>query len=105
MHVSFLQDWAVRYWLRQGVPPHKLLLGISAHARTWALQHALEHDVDAPALGPGRPGVYTRESGLLSYYEVRLGSAWARIENLGPGIHPCCSGPAVAQNPLSIAGL
>ena len=67
-----MQDWAVKYWVRLGLPRSKLMLGIPAFGRTWTLQHSLEHSVGSPALSAGNPGIYTRESGLLSFYEVHI---------------------------------
>ncbi|XP_069122710.1 chitotriosidase-1-like isoform X2 [Argopecten irradians] len=63
------QDWAVNYWLTNGTPLNKLIMGIGTYGRsfTTALQG---NDMGCPARGGGTAGTYTREAGFLSYYEI-----------------------------------
>ncbi|XP_037540696.1 acidic mammalian chitinase [Nematolebias whitei] len=67
--VNYNVDFGMRYWRDNGAPAEKLLLGFPAFARTYTMASA-NHGVGAPSNGAGSPGVYTRESGILSYYEV-----------------------------------
>uniref|UniRef100_A0A8D0CJK2 chitinase n=1 Tax=Scleropages formosus TaxID=113540 RepID=A0A8D0CJK2_SCLFO len=53
----------------QGFPAEKLLMGFATYGRTFQLTSA-ENGVGAPASGPASAGVYTREPGFWSYYEV-----------------------------------
>ncbi|XP_013409193.1 acidic mammalian chitinase-like [Lingula anatina] len=64
------QDWSIRYWLRNGVPSHKLLMGVGFYGRTFRLKSAQNHVVGAPGGGPAEGGPYTREPGFWAYYEI-----------------------------------
>ena len=61
---------AVEYWVGQGAPRNKLVLGLGTYGRTYTLSHAVEHGLKAPASGAGEPGKYTKEKGFLAYYEI-----------------------------------
>ncbi|KAJ8307499.1 hypothetical protein KUTeg_015583 [Tegillarca granosa] len=78
------QDWAVRYWLNNGTPPDKLILGIATYGRTFILSNANNNGLGAPAKGPGQAGSYTRSAGFLSYYEICnniQNNSWIRVWN------------------------
>uniref|UniRef100_A0A3Q3A6V7 chitinase n=1 Tax=Kryptolebias marmoratus TaxID=37003 RepID=A0A3Q3A6V7_KRYMA len=62
-------DFAMRYWRDNGAPAEKLLVGFPAFARTY-IKSSEAHGVGAPSRGAGSAGLYTREMGILSYYEV-----------------------------------
>nr|XP_022315646.1 acidic mammalian chitinase-like isoform X1 [Crassostrea virginica] len=64
-------NWAARYWNQNGVPKDKLNIGIATYGRTYTLADPQsDRSIGAPAVAPGRPGQYTRETGFLSYYEI-----------------------------------
>lgn len=65
-----LQDYSIRFWLRQGLPNSKLILGIPLFGRTFTLQYLNETEPGALIKGPGREGFYTQTPGLLAYYEI-----------------------------------
>ena len=63
--------WAVKKWLTQ-VPAEKLVLGMSAYGRSFELKPGFESCplTDTPVKGYGIQGVYSRENGFLTYYEI-----------------------------------
>lgn len=67
---SVLQNWSVSYWLDNGASPEKLVVGLPSYGRSFTLANKKDNGVGAPTNGPGHPGTYSRESGILTYYEV-----------------------------------
>ncbi|XP_058794743.1 chitinase-like protein Idgf4 [Phymastichus coffea] len=65
-------DTQARYWLQNGTPGSKIVIGIPAFARTWKLTQDSEAAGVPPvtADGPGGEGPHTNIPGLLSYAEV-----------------------------------
>uniref|UniRef100_A0A671EIT1 Chitotriosidase-1 n=1 Tax=Rhinolophus ferrumequinum TaxID=59479 RepID=A0A671EIT1_RHIFE len=63
-------DSAVQLWLQKGTPANKLVLGMPTYGRSFTLASSLDTGVGAPATGPGAPGPFTKEAGLLAFYEV-----------------------------------
>ncbi|KAK3593300.1 hypothetical protein CHS0354_031359 [Potamilus streckersoni] len=70
-------DWASKYWVQGGMPRGSINLGIPTYGRTFTLTNPTsDTGLGAAASGPGSPGLYTSESGFLSYYEICM-----RIDN------------------------
>ncbi|XP_006159234.1 chitotriosidase-1 [Tupaia chinensis] len=67
---EFNVDAAVQYWLQEGTPAHKLVLGMPTYGRSFTLASSSDTRVGAPATGPGTPGPFTKEGGILAYYEL-----------------------------------
>jgi len=71
---------SVDYFLREGVPPEKLVLGVPFYGRTFLLtQEEVDKDESGnggsdgageTALEKGFQGPYTKEDGFLGYNEV-----------------------------------
>ncbi|KAH3871503.1 hypothetical protein DPMN_034706 [Dreissena polymorpha] len=55
-----------------GAPKHKLLAGIGLYGRSFTLQTPANNGFGAATIGAGRAGIYTREPGFLSFYEVYI---------------------------------
>uniref|UniRef100_A0A8D0BGF0 GH18 domain-containing protein n=1 Tax=Salvator merianae TaxID=96440 RepID=A0A8D0BGF0_SALMN len=71
-HVSPLYpdtDDAVKYWISKGAPAKKINMGMPFYGHSFTLA-SKNTGVGAPASGAGTAGPYTKESGLLSYYEI-----------------------------------
>ncbi|XP_047609876.1 chitotriosidase-1 isoform X2 [Phacochoerus africanus] len=68
---EFNVDSAVQQWLQKGTPANKLILGMPTYGRSFTLASSLDTGVGVPATGPGAPGPFTKEGGLLAYFEVR----------------------------------
>lgn len=66
----FYADYAVKYWLQQGAPSTKLVLGAPFYGKTYTLENAANHGLNAPTTGPGPAGESTRSAGILAYYEI-----------------------------------
>lgn len=65
-----MQDWAASYWVKQGVPPSMINIGIGLYGRSFTLSDPSKHDVGAPVTGPGEAGRFTLAKGFVAYYEV-----------------------------------
>ncbi|XP_066581003.1 acidic mammalian chitinase-like [Prorops nasuta] len=63
-------DSCVQYWLDQGAPPEKLILGTAFYGRSFTLANEKDNGVGAPAPQAGQAGPYTREAGMLGYNEI-----------------------------------
>ncbi|WAR21506.1 CHIA-like protein [Mya arenaria] len=63
-------DWAANYWVSQGCPKEKLIVGLATYGRSFQLTNAVDWEMGAPAKGAGPQGRFTREGGFLAYFEV-----------------------------------
>lgn len=53
-----------------GAPREKLIVGIPFYGQTFTLSQKTAHSVNSPSNGPGLPGEYTKQPGMLAYYEI-----------------------------------
>ncbi|CAH2098228.1 unnamed protein product [Euphydryas editha] len=63
-------DAVLEYWLEQGCPPEKLILGLPLYGHTFKLSNATINGVRAPSDGPGIAGPYTATRGMIGYNEL-----------------------------------
>jgi len=63
-------DHAANLWVKLGSPREKLVIGMPTYGRSFTLASARNFRVNDAASGGGVEGVYTKESGVLAYYEV-----------------------------------
>lgn len=65
-------DAQVKYWISNGAPGSKLLVGVPTYGRAWKMTKDSNVNAIPPLTvdGAAEPGPYTRDSGLLSYPEV-----------------------------------
>ena len=70
--VNIFKEWAANYWADGGCPKSKLVIGVPSYGRSFRLSDASNHEVNDSASGGGAAGTFTRESGFLSYYEVKV---------------------------------
>uniref|UniRef100_A0A182NTI3 GH18 domain-containing protein n=1 Tax=Anopheles dirus TaxID=7168 RepID=A0A182NTI3_9DIPT len=64
-------EHSVNCWVQGGAPKSKLIVGLAAYGRTFALSSAGNSGPRAPSTGPGQQGDYTATPGTLAYYEVK----------------------------------
>ncbi|XP_077454248.1 acidic mammalian chitinase-like [Stigmatopora argus] len=68
-NIYYNTDFAMKYWRDQGAPLDKLNVGFATYGRTFRTQSAA-NGVGAAVSGPATAGIYTREAGFWSYYEI-----------------------------------
>uniref|UniRef100_A0A0B7B3V2 Uncharacterized protein n=1 Tax=Arion vulgaris TaxID=1028688 RepID=A0A0B7B3V2_9EUPU len=61
---------AMEYYVAKGASKSKLNVGVAFYGRSWTLRDVNDNVMGSPTIGGGQAGLYTRESGVLSYYEV-----------------------------------
>nr|CAI5844034.1 unnamed protein product [Callosobruchus analis] len=60
----------VEAWVSRGASRSKLNLGLAFYGRSFTLSNPNNNGLGAPTTGPGLPGRYSGESGMLTYYEI-----------------------------------
>ncbi|XP_047539187.1 probable chitinase 2 isoform X1 [Vanessa atalanta] len=63
-------DGVLEYWLKQGCPPEKLILGLPLYGHTFKLSDPKNNGVGALSAGPGISGPYTATNGFIGYNEL-----------------------------------
>ncbi|CAO1342835.1 unnamed protein product [Diamesa hyperborea] len=71
-------DAAIKFWLSQGAPKEKLIMGIPTYGKSFTLANVNSNRIGAAITGPGIAGPWTREAGTLGYNEICL-NRWQRI--------------------------
>ena len=56
--------------VQMGISKSKLIIGIPMYGVSYTLTDPNNHGILAPTTGPGQAGPYTRQNGILAYYEV-----------------------------------
>jgi len=55
-----------------GLLREKAVVGIPTFGVTYTLADGRQHGLRAASVGPGQPGQYTKEPGILAYYEAQF---------------------------------
>nr|XP_060629024.1 chitinase-3-like protein 2 [Anolis sagrei ordinatus] len=76
---SYNVDYAVKYLISRGAQAEKIVMGIPTYGRTFTLS-SHQSGVGSVASGPGNPGPFTKEMGILAYYEICSFNYGARKE-------------------------
>jgi len=63
-------NWSVNYWLSQGLPRSKLILGMPLYGRGWIIANSEINGFYAAATDGLPSGPYTREKGFWGYNEI-----------------------------------
>lgn len=62
---------SINHWLRRGANSRKIVMGISASGKTFALQEPKHWELGSPVYrGGGSAGLFTQQKGMLAYYEI-----------------------------------
>ena len=82
--------FAVNHWIRKGMSPDKILLGIPLFGHKWKLN---SEDIAPPALaaGAGAPGKFLKNVGIMAYFEIcdAVNSAgWTEIQDPSGAMGP-----------------
>ncbi|XP_050419124.2 chitotriosidase-1 [Patella vulgata] len=64
------QIWSINYWLGQGMPKERLIVGLGTYGMSYTLKNSAINGLGSPASSGGRPGSYTGEKGILAYFEI-----------------------------------
>ncbi|XP_053338529.1 acidic mammalian chitinase-like [Clarias gariepinus] len=62
-------NYSMTYWMNQGAPVEKLRMGFATYGRTFNLSSTVS-GLGASSRGPAPAGNFTREAGMLAYYEI-----------------------------------
>ncbi|ELT89997.1 hypothetical protein CAPTEDRAFT_147126, partial [Capitella teleta] len=76
------QAWTIDYWLNDArAPREKIIVGIATYGMSFTLADPSEHGLKAAAVGGGKGGPYTKEKGILAYYEIceKLEAGWNTV--------------------------
>merc|ERR1712112_533707 len=60
----------ITWWLSQGAPANKLVVGMATFGHAWELANVDENGLFFPCVGGTPPGPYTGQMGFLGYYEI-----------------------------------
>ena len=63
------QDSVLRYYERLGAAASKLIVGIPLYGQSFTLG-SQDTGLGAAVAGPGQPGQWTKQRGMLAFYEI-----------------------------------
>ncbi|KAH8272046.1 hypothetical protein KR026_004304, partial [Drosophila bipectinata] len=66
----FNSNFSIHYWLNQGAPASKLVMGMPFYGQSFSLENQQQRSLNDKTIGPGKAGTYTRAGGFLAYYEI-----------------------------------
>lgn len=74
--------FAMNYWITNGCPANKLVLGLPAYGRAFKVS-GNSFTPGSPAAGSATAGPYTREAGFLAYYEIceKIAAGWTSVQD------------------------
>lgn len=66
----FNANYSINYWISNGAPPEKLIMGIPLYGQSFSLADSANNGIYQKTYGPGEAGEYTRAGGFLAFYEI-----------------------------------
>ncbi|KAH8410068.1 hypothetical protein KR009_005600, partial [Drosophila setifemur] len=88
---SFNSNFSIHYWLDQGTPADKLIMGMPLYGQSFSLSDQAHCSLNDMSIGPGQAGTYTRSGGFLAYYEIceKIGNGgWSVVRDTEGRIGP-----------------
>ncbi|XP_078054040.1 acidic mammalian chitinase-like [Mustelus asterias] len=68
-NLYFNVNYTMKFWRDHGAPSEKLNVGFATYGHTFKLTSS-RTGVGSPSVGGGPAGKYTKQAGILSYYEI-----------------------------------
>lgn len=68
----FFQSEMLNYYINQGIPLNKLLMGIPIYGRSWTLSDMKQHSLHSAAVDKGEPGPFRGFRGIYLYPDVSI---------------------------------
>ncbi|KAF7154203.1 hypothetical protein RHSIM_Rhsim01G0038400 [Rhododendron simsii] len=62
---EYTTDMGLRSWIRAGIPPSKLVMGLPLYGRTWTLENP-----GSPGIGAAARGIGPGDGGTMTYAEI-----------------------------------
>lgn len=69
-HSQYNTNYTMEYLVSKGAPRQKLLMGVPFYGQTFTLTKSSANGEGAATSGPGEPGEYTKQPGMLGHYEI-----------------------------------
>ncbi|XP_051164101.1 probable chitinase 10 [Leptopilina boulardi] len=69
-NINYNVNFTMKYLFALGASKEKLLMGVPMYGQSYRLSSTSHYELDNPAAGPGTPGEYTRQPGMLAYHEI-----------------------------------
>ncbi|KAL3269272.1 hypothetical protein HHI36_008350 [Cryptolaemus montrouzieri] len=63
-------NFTMEYLVARGAPRRKLLMSLPFYGQTFTLVNPGDYGQGSPSSGPGKPGEYTKQPGMLAYFEI-----------------------------------
>jgi len=63
-------DWTVNYWMANGVPASKIIMGVAVYGRGFTLANTAQNGLLAQTSGPIPEAEFTRQNGSWGYNEI-----------------------------------
>ncbi|OXA59868.1 putative chitinase 3 [Folsomia candida] len=69
---SYNVNYTMQYYLSKGADRSKLIVGVPMYGQSFHLSNPGDSSYGSEAIGPGLPGEFTQQPGMLAYYEICL---------------------------------
>ena len=90
----YFLTFRANYWVSEGCPKHKLVVGIPTYGRSWTLSGG-QTSLNSPAKGPGMTGPLSKAEGFLAYNEICnyvKTKGWTKVSDPSEKIGPFAKG-------------